>query len=379
MPRFPSRHLGALIAAAILTISPRAAAESPEFPATCLKQPTQSCIIEAAKAIARAAAESRDPYAQVLMPRVQQQIVNAQIESGNLEAALAAAEAMRKASDTNGYEEAIESIAHAEARKGRIERALQLVGSAKDDRRVSLLTVIADGQIAVGNIAEARRTLVAANDAVERVADGTSRVMEMVAISMVMTRLGDKGGAEAKLDAARVIADHLDKEVFRAVSLSIVSGEYASLGAWDKALAIARSIQSNDFRSGALVYFVKAATRQKNAIDISAMIAEALTAARSDSFPVSRVGSLMEIANLQSLLGDGRAAADTTNEALQIAQGIKNRLEHSSAMQAVARGQAGAGQVRHALELALTIDPEIERAEALLEIAMAMARRSSTT
>src|SRR5262249_31797391 len=155
--------------------------------------------------------------------------------------------------------------------------------------------------------------------------------------------------------------------------LSIISGEYSGIGAWDKALALARAVPRGDFRSGALVKLAEEATRQKRAIDVESLIGEALTDARSDGYPVSCVNSLASIATLQSRLGDSRAAARTYDEALQIAQAAADRRDRAAALAAVAREQARSGKMRRALEIALAIDPEIERAQALLEISIAMA------
>jgi tetratricopeptide (TPR) repeat protein len=365
--------LSTVVAAIFLDATPDRAAGDDSVTAECRQTPTPSCMIDAGVNTMRSAMIQPDAYARVLMGRMVSTLVHARIAMGDLKAAHTLAASLRDVKEPHVYKWALQAVAMAEARNGDLGEAVRLLDSVENDSRAQLLIAIADRQAIEGTKEEAKRTLASALDAMAAARSQETRVFIMVGAGDVLTHLGDERGAAAKLREARGIADKLPREVFRSVSLSLVASAYAKKGDFDTALLIVRSIPRNSFRSGGLVSVARAATKKNEAIDARALIEEALAVAREDTFPVSRVGSLGDVAALQSSLGDHPAADRTIDEALGVAEGTKDRLNRASAFHAVALSLTRSGNPKRGLEVAMTIDMAPERALAFFDMAVALA------
>jgi tetratricopeptide (TPR) repeat protein len=341
--------------------------------AQCAERPTASCIVDAGLATMGSMVEHPDPLTELYLDRILGALVHAKIELGDLAGAYAVAKSLKDLKQTKAYEDALDSIAIAEARTGDLDEATRLLDSVKNSSRTQLLIAIAKRRAGAGNKRQAEQALAAAVDSIGAIGDDTERVMAMVGVAEVMADLGDEAAAAAKLREARELADGVPKEVFRSVALSVVASTHAKMGDLDTALSIARSIPRNSFRSGELLHVVKAAVQQNKSIDAVALVAEAAAIAREDTFPVSRANSLGDIAALLSFLGDHGAADRMLEEALGVAEKTEDRFNHASALHAVAVAFARSGNAKRGVEVAATIDLTAERALAFFGMATAMA------
>ena len=337
----------------------------------CFQKPAEKCLLEEAVESAKAIhkAELRDwALGEILV---------AQAKAGFLDGAIST---VRRIGDARLIIVALRDIARAQARAGRIKEAWEAAQIIpRHFQRLEALTSIADIQIKNGDNDGAHETAAQIILMSDRLKDPLQHVTLLAQMAVVLTKIGDIGGAEDALVSAQKIArsqEFTDKlsELEKGAALRHVASAFAEIGQPTRALSLIKEVTGAYDRTAVLM---SAATAQATSGDTIAALAT------SKKIESNRYRSVVQgrIAVALARKGELARAARTISKALDSTNDIELPYARSYAIGQLTLSLVeigvnyGNGNLIKAADTANEIENDRLRAYALWTVAAAQAKK----